>query len=174
MKIVILGIIGIIGLLIIILIVIRVLKRLLNEIEVENVKYKRNVKYVKKPFMSKCEYDFYKKISILEKQFKIVPQVNLASIIDKIGERYRNELFRNIDFAIFSNDYSRLLLLIELNDKTHNKTKRIKRDLKVKKICNDANIKLITFYTTYQNKQDYVINRILTEIKEVLDKEKIS
>ncbi len=57
-----------------------------------------------------------------------------------------------------------ILLLIELNDSSHNKNVRKDRDLKVKKICNDANIKLITFYTKYPNEKDYVINRIKQEI----------
>ena len=38
------------------------------------------------------------------------------------------------------------------------------RDLKVKKICNDVNVKLISFYTKYPNEKNYVINRIEKEI----------
>lgn len=44
------------------------------------------------------------------------------------------------------------------------KTNRIKRDIKVKNICNSANIKLITFYTNYPNNKDYVIKRIKQEL----------
>ena len=46
-----------------------------------------------------------------------------------------------------------------------NKRKRKNRDLKVKKICNTAKIKLITFYTKYPNEKDYIINRIKKEIE---------
>ena len=123
--------------------------------------------YFRKQLMTDCEYEFYNKIKILEEHFKIVPQVNLGAIINKVSKvTYRGELFRNIDFAIFTKDYSKLLLLlIELNDKTHNQEERKNRDQKVKIICKEAGIKLICFYTTYSNEKEYVVNRILNEIE---------
>lgn len=128
----------------------------------------KNSFYIKKEFMTNCELSFYYKIIDLEEKYNIVPQVNLASIIQKISNnRFQNELFRNIDFAIFTKDYSKLLLLIEVNDRTHNDEKRKERDKKVKTICNEAGIKLITFYTKYPNEKEYVINRILNEINKV-------
>lgn len=123
--------------------------------------------YYQKNFMTGCELDFYDKIKELEVDYKIVPQINLATIIQKRNKGYINELFKNIDFAIFTNDYRQLLLLIELNDKSHNKKNRKNRDLKVKKICNEVDIKLITFYTQYPNTKDYVINRIKSEINNI-------
>ena len=54
-----------------------------------------------------------------------------------------------------------LLLLIELNDKSHSNIKRRDRDLKVKKILNDCNIPLLTFYTYYPNEKQYVLDRII-------------
>ena len=36
--------------------------------------------------------------------------------------------------------------------------------MKVKKICNDIGVKLITFYTKYPNEKTYVINRIKSEL----------
>lgn len=122
--------------------------------------------YEKNQLMSECEYKFYKKMEELKIDYEIMPQVNLASIIKrKDKSKFHNELFRNIDFAIFSKDYKELLLLIELNDNSHNKYERKDRDLKVKKICNDVNIKLMTFYTNYPNEKDYILNRIKNEIK---------
>lgn len=137
---------------------------IISENDIEN-KQKKQTIYIKKKFMSACEEAFYNKIKELEIDYKIVPQLNLATITNKINNnRYHNDLFRNIDFAIFSKDYKEILLLIELNDKTHQTYKRKDRDLKVKKICNDIGVKLITFYTIYPNEKDYVINRIKTEI----------
>ncbi len=121
--------------------------------------------YEKKEFMTQYELEFYNKIKELESKYKIVPQINLATIIKKANKGYINELFKNIDFAIFSNDYKKILLLIEVNDNTHNQNKRKDRDLKVKKICGDAKIKLITFYTKYPNEKNYVIKRIEEEIE---------
>ena len=82
------------------------------------------------------------------------------------NDRYRTELFRNVDFCIFTKDYTKLLLLIELNDSSHKNISRRDRDLKVKKILNDAGIPLINFYSNYPNEKEYVINRILKTIEE--------
>lgn len=125
-----------------------------------------DIKYEKKTIMSDYEIMFYNRMKDLETEYNIVPQLVLSSVVDKKSkQKYRSELYRIIDFAIFSKDYSKLLLLIELNDNTHNQRKRKDRDLKVKKRCNSAKIKLITFYTKYPNEKDYIINRIKKEIE---------
>ena len=123
--------------------------------------------YIPKRFLSNNEYNFLSKFIDLENELhvNIVPQVNLASVIDKVSDsRFHNELFRNIDFGIFNADYSKLLLLIELNDESHNNYHRKKRDIKVRDICNKAGIKLITFYTRYSNEKEYVKSRIIKEL----------
>ena len=110
--------------------------------------------------MTKAERDFYDKIKYLEPEYKVIPQVNLASIVSKENNnRYYTDLFRNIDFAIFDNNLEKVLLLIELNDGTHNLKKRKRRDVKIKKIYNAAGIPLLFFYTKYPNEKDYVINK---------------
>lgn len=122
--------------------------------------------YQKRNLMTNYEYKFYQNIKELEDEYQIVPQLNLAAVTKKINNnRYYSELFRNIDFAIFSKDYQKLLLLIEINDQTHNNYNRRDRDMKVKKICNDIGVKLITFYTKYPNEKTYVINRIKNELE---------
>jgi len=121
--------------------------------------------YRQKNLMTNSELYFYNKLKSLEEHYRIVPQLNLATVVQKINNnKYNTDLFRIIDFAIFTKDYSKLLLLIELNDKTHETNSRKKRDIKVYNICKEANIKLITFYTKYPNEEQYVINRIIKEI----------
>lgn len=156
---------------------IKVIKELINEIikflakllnaqdESNKQETKQENLYKAKNLMTKNELVFYNKLKELEYEYKIVPQLNLGTVIQKTTKGYRNELFKNIDFAIFSNDFSKLLLLVELNDSTHKQSKRRKRDKRVKEICSKANIKLITFYTTYPNEKEYVVNRIKQEIK---------
>lgn len=80
--------------------------------------------YFQKKFITQTEYYFYDILKELEDELDIIihPQVNLASIIYKDNRLYNNELFRNIDFGIFSKNYEKILLLIEINDKTHKKT----------------------------------------------------
>ncbi|MCI6107619.1 MAG: DUF2726 domain-containing protein [bacterium] len=121
--------------------------------------------YEQKEFMSYYEKYFYDILKDIERDYDVIvqPQVNLASVIEKnIKHKYVNELFRNIDFGIFDKNFHKLLLAIEINDSSHLKKDRIIRDLKVEKILNQANIKLIKFYTNMPNEKLYVTNRILT------------
>lgn len=121
--------------------------------------------YSKKNMMTDAEYLFYKKLCSLKEKYEVIPQVCLLSVIErKDYHKYNNELFHTVDYAIFTRDYNELLLLIELNDITHNQTKRHERDLKVRDICNKAGIKIITFYTNKPNEESYVVNRILDTI----------
>lgn len=137
--------------------------------DTNSINYTKNEEtiYTRKKLMSDYEYKFYNILKELEDNYTIVPQLNLAAVVKKINNnRYYSELFRNIDFAIFTKDYQELLLLIELNDQTHNNYNRKDRDLKVKKICNDIGVKLMTFYTKYPNEKAYVINRIKNELSD--------
>ena len=130
-----------------------------------NYTKKEETIYTRKKLMTDYEYKFYNILKELEDNYTIVPQLNLAAVVKKLNNnKYYSELFRNIDFAIFTNDYQELLLLIELNDQTHNNYNRKDRDLKVKKICNDIGVKLMTFHTKYPNEKTYVINRIKNEL----------
>ncbi len=122
--------------------------------------------YIKRPFLTKYELSFYNILKNLPSKYIVVPQVNLATIVSsKNPSKYRSELFRNIDYVIFSENFSDTLLLIELNDSTHKKISRKDRDLKVKRICNSAELKLMTFYTSYPNEKEYVLSRILKALE---------
>ncbi|MCC8191552.1 MAG: DUF2726 domain-containing protein [Ruminococcus sp.] len=84
------------------------------------------------------------------------PQVNLASTINKNqSSGFQNELFRNIDACIFDKAY-KPIVLIEINDSTHNEYRRKKRDKKVADICNDAGIGIISLWTRYGINQNYI------------------
>lgn len=96
----------------------------------------------------------------LPADYFVQPQVNLASIITKNGNhRYQSELYRNIDFCVFDVSY-KPIVLIEINDSTHTERNRRERDEKVKNICEDAGIQLITFWTNYGVNQDYIYKRV--------------
>lgn len=109
---------------------------------------KRGPKYVvKDSLMTQTEYDYFKIINAyFGDSYLILPQINLAAVIDKVGEGYRTELFRNADFGVFDYNY-RPILLIEINDNTHFRKDRIERDKKVNEICKKAKLPLVTFWT---------------------------
>lgn len=119
-------------------------------------------KYVKKPFMTWNEKQFYNKLlRLFGDKYIIQPQINLASIMNKVGEfDHYTDLFRNIDFGIFSKEGYQLLLLIELNDSSHLKLDRQVRDIKVDRICKRAGYNLIKFWVGEPNQLYYIDNRI--------------
>ena len=154
--------------LIILLVFVKLLINKLNN--KHNVRSNSNITYSKKQLMTKYERYFYDVLIELkdELNIEVMPQVNLGTIVNKkSNNRWQNELFRNIDFGIFTREYEELLLLIEINDKTHNNYNRKYRDMKVDNIVNNAGIKLIKFYSNYPNKRDYIKNRIREEINKL-------
>lgn len=54
------------------------------------------------------------------------------------------DLNRIVDFAVFTRNYD-LILLIEIGDSSHKKRERVIRDIYLRKICHDTNIKLIIY-----------------------------
>lgn len=143
------------------------LRKLLGIQDVLEEKKSEESIYEQRKFMTNSEIKFYRTLLELGSNYNIVPQVNLATIVRKKSKGYINELFKNIDFVIFDKNFDAVLLLIELNDSTHEKIERKDRDLRVKKICNDADLKLMTFYTKYPNETNYVISRIKKEIESI-------
>ncbi|MBQ9756547.1 MAG: DUF2726 domain-containing protein [Clostridia bacterium] len=109
---------------------------------------KNKAKYfVKESLLTPTEIKYYDIIrSIIGNNFLLLPQINLASVIDKKGgSNFRSELFRNVDFGIFDYDFHPIAL-IEINDNSHFRKDRIERDEKVLDICKRAKIPLVTFW----------------------------
>ena len=99
-------------------------------------------------------------ISSLPKGYYAFPQVNLASFIEKNDSSpYHNELFRNVDFLITNERYNPLFV-IEINDRTHLNQDRKERDEKVQKICEEAGIPIIRFWTSYGVNSEYISKKI--------------
>ena len=105
---------------------------------------------LKNCIMTKNEISYFHAImKSLPNGYHLQPQVNLASVINRTdNSKFHNELFRNIDFLILSSDF-KPIAFIEINDSTHNDPSRIKRDQKVKEICEEAGISIINFWTKY-------------------------
>lgn len=139
-----------------------------DEEEVEE-KEENNVYSLKKSQITNCEKYFF---NILNKYFSneydIRPQVPLSSIIEKkknYSNEYQNELNRIVDFGIFDKTTQEPILLIEINDRTHYTKIRRLRDEKVQHICSSAGIKLIKFWTKFENSEEYIFNRVSKELK---------
>lgn len=115
----------------------------------------------KNVLISKSEQEYYDVIkSSLPDGYCIFPQINLATFIDRTdNHRFHNELFRNVDFLITSIDY-RPLFIIEINDRSHLDNERKKRDEKVQKICEEAGIPVVKFWTSYGVNTEYINGKI--------------
>lgn len=119
---------------------------------------------VKDSLLTDTEKEYYRAfLEIFGDRYVVLPQINLASVINKDSQGFRSELFRNIDFGVFDHDYTPLVL-IEINDRSHLREDRKKRDVNVKRICKKARIPLVTFWTKDGVDKDYfesVFKRIL-------------
>ena len=116
--------------------------------------------YFLKSYVSNNERMYFDAIkeAVGDKYF-VYPQICLASIIDKHTDGYRNELFRIVDFGIFDKNFN-LILLIEINDSSHNSYERQIRDKKVLDICFKAGIPIIAFWTSQGFNKDLIIDKI--------------
>jgi hypothetical protein len=123
--------------------------------------------YTKKNYMTETEKRFYDVfISIVGDSYVVHPQINLASVIKKNGNfKFQSELYRNVDFGIFNKHTHELLLLIEINDETHYKYSRKKRDVGVENLCKEAGYDFIKFWVNQPNDYNYVEQRINNILK---------
>jgi hypothetical protein len=121
----------------------------------------------RKALISKSEQAFFAAIkSSVPDGYFVFPQINLASFIDRTDDaRFRNELYRNVDFLLTDSEYQPKIV-IEINDQTHLTPDRKERDEKVQKICEEAGIPIIKLWTSYGVNPEY----IRTKITETLSK----
>lgn len=137
-----------------------------NQVEIKPTQ-KRT--YKKKKIMTDTEKTFYNRLKVLLPDgYLLFPQINLQSIIDiEEKPRFKNELFRNIDYGIFDEKTLELKLLIELNDYYHNINNKTKnRDKKVKKLIKEAGYNLTSFWLNKPNKDEYIIYIFKTYLEE--------
>ena len=79
----------------------------------------------------------------------VCPQVRLADMIEiRVRDRYKSILYaiasKSVDFAIVDQTGA-VILVIELNDKTHNQPDRVERDIFVRQTLDNVGIPLAVF-----------------------------
>lgn len=123
---------------------------------------------LKTSLITQTERSYFEAIEkILPNQYFLQPQINLRTIIEKTNNsKYANELYRNIDAGIFEKGTFKPVILIEINDNSHNRPDRIERDKKVKMICEEAGIPLVVFWTKFGINNDYIKQRVLEAIEQ--------
>jgi hypothetical protein len=133
----------------------------IREIDEKEEKYNNEKYKIKEQYLTPTEVKFGNALKkIVTPMYLIYPQVPLSQIVEKIsGSKYRNELYRVVDFCIFNAKY-KPLVVIEINDNTHNTKERYIRDMKVKEILDKANLPIITLWTSYGVNYDYIERRL--------------
>jgi len=125
-----------------------------------------NAGYYKKLFfLRKSELKFLEQIDALEKEYAIVPKLSLRRIIKTDNKQNKKELKRiTVDYAIFDKKYCQVLLLIELSYQSEDKNNQNKI-AKLKRICDEAGIKFITFTIKSDEVSDA---EIITKIRKII------
>ena len=137
-----------------------------NDEDIEKLPYRR------KFLLTKNEYWFYKSLKeITDKyDFAVLAKIRFADLVEVSAEADKKEYMKyfgkikskHIDFILCKKDNLYPELLIELNDSSHNKEDRIKRDDFVKKIAEKVGYKMV-FVDGTQNLEETIIKAL--EIK---------
>lgn len=122
-----------------------IIKLLKNNLITE---FDNNIKYlVKNNPMTETEKNFISYLKPLtdKQNLIILPQIPLQAIFKNINKKditsFNKIKSKIIDFAIVDNNYN-YKIFIELDDYTHNRTDRVKRDIFINNLFNIYNIKL--------------------------------
>ena len=120
--------------------------------------------------MTKTELIFCKELKKITNKYNllIIPQIQLQKIFKVYNKKdissFNKIKAKSIDFAIVDNNYN-YKMFIELDDYTHNKSNRIKRDIFINELFKKYNYKLIRIKV--QN--NYNLEQLENIIKEVVN-----
>jgi very-short-patch-repair endonuclease len=131
----------------IVIIVVEFLKEGTSEEKDEKPKYQYKRKQF---FMSRPEHELFDiLVSIIGNDYLIFAQVHLPTFLDhKIKGQNWHGAFRHIDeksvdFVLCDKSYVSPKLIIELDDKSHDRSDRVERDVEVERILKQAGVPLL-------------------------------
>ncbi len=107
--------------------------------------------YQKKDFfLSRAEHEFYDALaSAVDKDYLIFAQVHLPTLVvsEGIGKErfsaFRHINGKSVDFVLCDKAYISPKLIIELDDRTHERPGRVERDVEVERILREAGLPLL-------------------------------
>jgi hypothetical protein len=142
----------------------------ISHIDIDQVKVdKKHFPYVKRYYlMTKAELSFYRELeSRVKNDYYIVPQVLLSRLVEVekqevLWKTYNNKINKkSVDFVLFSKPYFNPVLVIELDDRSHNRYDRKTRDDFVDEVLKSVNIPIVHVKNSYK----YDIENFLSIIK---------
>ncbi len=135
--------------------------------------YDENKEYIlKSEILNEYEMRFFNIVrNALKSKYVIIPQVNLQSIISTNTKTRNDELYRNVDFAVFYAETFNPFLIIELNGQQHyTNDYYIERDKSVKAILEKVKLPLLTLdIKDLKKMQDTDVYRIVKKALNQLD-----
>lgn len=109
--------------------------------------------YRKKYLLTKNELDFYNSLKIIANELDlcILSKIRLADLIEIYGCKDNSEYYKyfgkikakHIDFALANKENLNVVLLIEVDDLTHNREDRKLRDIFIDEVCKKCNYKIL-------------------------------
>lgn len=142
-------IISLVGFFLILLIGAGILRILKNKAGGTTTKFK--YRYLKKDwFMTRAEHEFYNTlVQVIGNECIIFAQVHLPTLLDFKLNGNKNMAAKShidrksVDFVLCDKNYIAPKLVIELDDKTHERPERIERDKEVEHILKEAGLPLL-------------------------------
>lgn len=111
----------------------------------QDYRYKR-----KDFFMSRAEHECYDAlVAAVGQEYHVFAQVHLPTLVEHTirGQNWRGAFShinqKSVDFVLCDKAYISPKLVIELDDKTHERPKRKERDIEVERILKDAGLPLL-------------------------------
>jgi hypothetical protein len=118
---------------------------------------KESIPYIKKRyFMTDSELNFFRNLEkVNQGKYYIVPQVSLSKLVsvddtELMRRTYHNKIDRkSVDFVLFDKNSFQPKLVIELDDRSHDRYDRQIRDEWVNKIMEKVGIKIVHIKPSY-------------------------
>ncbi len=135
----------------------------------EKAKYRYNRKNF---FLTRAEHECYDAlVEAVGAEYRIFAQVHLPTLVDHTvrGQDWRAALAhinrKSVDFVLCDKAYLSPKLAIELDDKSHERPDRQKRDREVERILHEAGVPLLRL----ENRGSFSPNELAQKIKETLN-----
>ena len=117
----------------------------------------------KQSLMTRAEDEFFLKLErAVDERYYVFPQVHLSSLLDHHvdgqdwGYAFRHINGKSVDYVLCSRETLQPTYAIELDDYSHEKSDRRKRDKEVERIFEEANLPLVRFKNKNVSEQDII------------------
>jgi len=128
----------------------------------------------KKYLLTQAENEFFHILQeAIEGKYLIFPQIHISSLVDEKvkGQNWRGAWAHidrwSVDFVLCSKGDYRPIFAIELDDSSHEREDKIKRDVEVERIFKEINLPLIRFKNLGSSNVETVREAITQEEKKL-------